>query len=179
MILRCLTVKHNKFIFPAMTDRPSRPNKAVRESPGSPRAQRRCGTKGETNSRTTHGDCTRGCTRSLEGQTKGRVVTKKKRMEKGHIAQRGERKYLVRWRGADGKQVSKVIRGDYAQALAYLAEQLKPKPPEPPKVPERALRASSKENGSNTRATTGKPRLRPRWVPWCPSTSHRSSRTRT
>ena len=56
-------------------------------------------------------------------------------MEKGHIEQRGENKYLVRWR-VDGKQVGKVIEGDYAYALAFLSDQLKTKAMELPKIPE-------------------------------------------
>jgi integrase len=65
-------------------------------------------------------------------------MKKKKRSERGHIARRGENKYLVRWR-TDGKQVSKIVRGDYGRAMAFLAEQLNPKQPEPPSASKRTF----------------------------------------
>jgi integrase len=65
-------------------------------------------------------------------------MKKKKRNEHGHIAKRGENKYLVRWR-ENGKQVSKVVVGDYGRALAFLAHQLNPKQNEPAKPAERTF----------------------------------------
>lgn len=65
-------------------------------------------------------------------------MKKKKRNEHGHIAKRGENKYLVRWR-EDGKQVSKVVVGDYGHALSFLAQQLNPKHPEPARAEERTF----------------------------------------
>src|SRR5438874_2295504 len=50
---------------------------------------------------------------------------KRIRREQGYIEQRGLNKYLVRWR-ENGKQPSKIVRGDYAAALKFLADKLDP-----------------------------------------------------
>ncbi|HZQ17089.1 MAG TPA: site-specific integrase [Terriglobales bacterium] len=50
-------------------------------------------------------------------------MKRRKKREQGHIAKRGENKYLVRWR-IDGKQVSKIVDGDYGRAVAFLADKL-------------------------------------------------------
>jgi integrase len=60
-------------------------------------------------------------------------------MKQGYIEKRKDG-HLVRWREDDGlkgkrKQVSKVVKGDYGAALAFLAERLNP-----PKVEESAIR---------------------------------------
>jgi integrase len=57
------------------------------------------------------------------------TMKRNKRMERGHIEERGEARYLVRWRSKDpttgeSRQVSKVVEGDYGIALAFLADKL-------------------------------------------------------
>jgi hypothetical protein len=87
-------------------------------------------------------------------------MKKKKRNEHGHIAKRGENKYLVRWR-EDGKQVSKVVVGDYGHALSFLAQQLNPKHSEQRKQRSALLPATRQTNGRNTLPTNGNSPLRP------------------
>src|SRR5450755_3339209 len=64
-------------------------------------------------------------------------------MKQGYIEQRGENKYLVRWRAKDeatgkSRQISKTVEGDYGRALAFLADKINnPKPTV--EIPERTF----------------------------------------
>ena len=70
---------------------------------------------------------------------------KRKRMEKGHIAERGENKYLVRWRAKNAigksRQLSKTVEGDYGEALAFLSKKLNPPSGAKLEIPERTFKS--------------------------------------
>ncbi len=70
---------------------------------------------------------------------------KRKRMEKGHIAERGPDRYLVRWRTKDtagkNRQLSKIVVGDYGKALTFLSEKLNPSSGVEPEIPERTFKS--------------------------------------
>jgi integrase len=64
-------------------------------------------------------------------------------MKQGYIQQRGEDRYLVRWRVKDAatgksRQTSKTVTGDYGKALAYLAGKLN-NPGPTVEIPERTF----------------------------------------
>lgn len=71
---------------------------------------------------------------------KGKAQTARPR---GHIEQRCENKFLVRWRAEDAngvrRQVSEIVNGDYGAALAFLSGKLNPQPDEEPSPPERTF----------------------------------------
>ncbi len=65
-------------------------------------------------------------------------MKKRKRSERGSIQQRDTSKYLIRFR-RNGKQLSRVVNGDYALALAELSKELTNTPPPEPPAPERTF----------------------------------------